>query len=196
MAKYLWVLLLLIASANAFKPGFRSRITLGKYDHHRLHVVVNDDNLDDFNVEKVLRDIAEEQNQRKEDAIRAEEEQKRTVMQKRKDKNYEKYWQKQEQKFEAQSKDAATMRSYYALNKTMSANEPSRDANKLWDYQAVPINPSKGDGLPVVALGLVALAALVVGKKTIASGDNESRKSKKRIRNAINMPGIGIVNVE
>ena len=72
------------------------------------------------------------------------------------------------------------------------------NAESGWDYQAVPVNPSQGDGITTsVSFGVALLAtALIVGKKILSPEADSKKKRVKPVRGAINMPGIGIVNVD
>lgn len=145
--------------------------------------------------EAIIQQIQADKEFAAESAEREQQDKRRQVLQKRKDKEYEKYWDKQKELGKG-SKEQATMKSYYAGKKK---GGDARDATGIgedtsWDYQAVPVSPRDGTA-STVALGLAVLAALVVGKKVTSSGEPDVAK-KKKVRNAINMPGVGIITVE
>lgn len=158
----------------------------------------------DFDIEKVLNQIAVEKDQKRAADAQQALDEKRAVLQKRSDKNYEKYWvDKEKKELAKESKDLATLRSYYSGGPNRSNSSLSKDnAESGWDYQAVPVNPSQGDGITAsVSFGVALLAtALIVGKKILSPAEADSKKNSKKkvkpVRGAINMPGIGIVNVD
>ena len=161
---------------------------------------------DEFDVEKVLQDIAEEKDKKKAAETQKAIDERNAVLQKRKSRNYEKYWAEQESKDLVQGvKDQATLRSYYGGGSRMSNNNATavviaeEKSQQLWNYQAVPVNPAKGDGVAVSAVGLAVLATFIVGKKLLVDkreGRTKSSRQERPVRNAINMPGIGIVFVD
>jgi len=155
---------------------------------------------DVFDVEQVLRDIAQEKDNRKATEAREKLEEKRKVLQKRSDRNYEKYWQEREAEgLPLKTKEAATIRSYYSVTNTNSSSSSSLNSanpEKQWDYQAVPVNPARGDGLAASAVGIGILAALILIKKQVGSRDEPRRKKERPVRGAINMPGIGPIYVD
>jgi len=156
---------------------------------------------DVFDVEQVLRDIAQEKDNRKATEAREKLEEKRKVLQKRSDRNYEKYWQEREAEgLPLKTKEAATIRSYYSVTNTNSSSSSSSlnsdNPEKQWDYQAVPVNPARGDGLAASAVGVGILAALILIKKQVGSRDEPRRKKERPVRGAINMPGIGPIYVD
>ena len=164
---------------------------------------------DEFDVEQVLKDIAAEKDSRKAAEAREKLEQRRAVLQKRSDKNYEEYWREREGKeLKSAIKDQATLRSYYGAGVSTSSNGNSSSigtgnssvviSERVWDYQAVPVNPARGDGLGTAAVGVALLATLLVGRKLIVGeeGSAKRRNKDKPIRQAIVFPGVGPVYVD
>jgi hypothetical protein len=154
---------------------------------------------DDFDIEKVVRDIQDEQENNKRVAKEDALEEKRAVLKKRKDRQYEQFWERSKEQG-LQSKQQVTLDSYYNGRDTYfsgrNGTQVSNSEGAAWDYTAAPVSVSKGDGVPAVVLGLAVLGALLVGKKLMRQPDDDNKKKKKRVRNAINMPGIGPVWVD
>lgn len=91
----------------------------------------------DFDIEKVLSQIAVEKGQKRAADAQQALDEKRAVLQKRSDKNYEKYWvDKEKKELSKESKELATLRSYYSggPNRSNSNSSLSNDnAESGWD---------------------------------------------------------------
>lgn len=163
----------------------------------RLSSAEKDD--DDFDIEKVMRDIQDEQENNKRVAKEDALEEKKAVLKKRKDRQYEQFWERSKEQG-LESKQQVTLDSYYNGRDTYFSGrndtQVTTTEGAAWDYTAAPVSVSKGDGVPAVVLGLAVLGALLVGKKLTRQPDDDNKKKKKRVRNAINMPGIGPVWVD
>ena len=143
--------------------------------------------------EAIVAKIASDKRAQMENAELEEQERKRQVLQRRRDKEYNAYWEREENKGKG-SKDLATLRSYYAgKNGTMAATVAGGD-DERWDFQDVPVSPRAG-AVSTLGLGLALLVGLVAAKK-LRGGEERPVARKKRIKNAINMPGVGVISVE
>ena len=197
LLRLLALLAALVGIGALYAP--RALLRASRSSPGRLFAEPEPDNADVFDVEQVLRDIAQEKDNRKATEAREKLEEKRKVLQKRSDRNYEKYWQEREAEgLPLKTKEAATIRSYYSVTNTNSSSSSLNSGNpeKQWDYQAVPVNPARGDGLAASAVGVGILAALILIKKQVGSRDEPRRKKDRPVRGAINMPGIGPIYVD
>lgn len=144
--------------------------------------------------EAILEQIASDKRAQLENAELEEQERKRQVLKRRKDKEYNAYWEREENKGKG-SKDLATLRSYYAGKNGTSAGTAIGEGDERWDFQDVPMSPRAG-AVSTLGLGLALLAGLVAAKKLTGGEQQPVVRKKKRVRNAINMPGVGIITVD